>query len=144
MIVDLKPSDFSVLKRCTVEWGQMDAFGHVNNTVYFKYIESGRIAYFEEVGFTVDLSEATVGPILAKATCQFLKSVKYPDILMVGTKVTSVGNSSFVMETGIFSEKLGLVAIGEAVVVCVDYKSGTKTPVPDALRDAFRELDGIA
>src|SRR5687767_1167703 len=48
-----------------VQWGDMDAFGHVNNTVYFRWFESARIAYFEKIGLNERMRRDRKGPILA-------------------------------------------------------------------------------
>ena len=54
-----------------VVWGEMDAFQHVNNTVYFRYFESARIAYFGAVGYLEWMKAEGSGPILASTRCRF-------------------------------------------------------------------------
>lgn len=131
-------SDFPVQIKIPVAWGDMDAFQHVNNVMFFRYFESARIAYFRAIEF----SEPTgVAPILAETSCKFLRPIIFPDDLIVGAKVNSIGNTSFVMEYQIHTEKLGLVAIGEGIVVAFDYEKQTKAPVPDAVREAIQKLE---
>ena len=68
-----------------VAWGDMDAFGHVNNTVYFRWFESGRMALFERIGIGSERPER-VGPILASTSCEFLAPVVLIDYA-TGAKV---------------------------------------------------------
>ena len=128
--------------KLSVAWGQMDAFGHVNNTVYFRYFESARIQYFEDLKLEGFMKEGGIGPILAHTSCQFLKPLTFPDEILVGTKVLSVGRSSFIMEHKIVSDRLGEVAKGEAVVVMVDYVKGEKVMLPDELKRAVEGFEG--
>lgn len=129
---------YPVTLEVPVAWGDLDAFGHVNNTVYFRWFESARMAYFERVGLPVDRPEA-VGPILATTTCNFLAPVRYPATLAVSARVPRVGNSSFTMEYEV-TEGERPVARGSGVLVLVDYSRGDKVPVPDDVRAAIAAL----
>lgn len=122
--------------RLKVAWGQMDAFGHVNNTVYFRYFESARIQYFDDLKLNKFMVQGGIGPILANTSCQFKQPLVFPDDIWVGTKTLSMGKSSLIMEHIIVSDKLGEVARGQAVVVMVDYAKGHKTAIPMDLKTA--------
>lgn len=135
---------FSVAIRHVVTWGEMDALGHVNNARYFAWFESARIAYFDAIGLVHDQPGA-IGPILRSTSCLFHRPVKYPSELIVGTKVTKVGRSSFHMtyravEIDRPSEP---VAEGDGVGVIVDYAAGRSVPIPDPVREAIRTIDGV-
>ncbi len=136
-------STFPVIINQVIAWGDMDAYQHVNNTMYFRYFESSRMAYFTKMGFirtrTADLD---VGPILAHTACTFIKALEHPDTVEVGCKITKIGNTSFVMEHAIISPKLGLVAKGEGVVVCFDFNKNHKITVPEELRKRIEEIEG--
>jgi acyl-CoA thioester hydrolase len=112
----------------------MDSFQHVNNTVYLRWFESARIAFFETVGMNRSAQQTGPGPILARATVDFLKPVTFPDRITVEARVESVGNTSFVMHYRASSERLGECARGEGVVVMFDYSNGTKVKISDELR----------
>ena len=60
-----------------IRWGDMDAFGHVNNTVYFRYMEQVRISWFEQLGIVAGNGEGE-GPVLVNASMEFLKQLHYP------------------------------------------------------------------
>ena len=113
---------FPVVIEIPVAWGEMDAMQHVNNIVYFRYIESVRMAYFERLGLLNQLSDTGVGPILAWTSCRFRRALTYPDTVSVGTRVTKIDVDRFTMETLIVShamndvaaESEGIVEIGRA------------------------------
>jgi acyl-CoA thioester hydrolase len=117
-----------------VAWGDMDAFGHVNNTVYFRWFESARIAYFDQIGLGERMRRERKGPILARTSCDYEKPLTFPDTVKASAKVVKLGNTSFVMEYQVTSQKHGLAAKGEGVIVLVDYEKGGKVPLDDELR----------
>jgi acyl-CoA thioester hydrolase len=125
-----------------VAWGEMDAYGHVNNAVYFRYLENGRIAYTQRIGWPEWQARTQVGPILAAVEARFRKPVVFPDTLHVGTRVASVAADRFVVEHLLVSEKLGAVAAeGKGTVVAYDYATKTKTALPEELRRRIEELE---
>ena len=124
-----------------VQWGDMDAFQHVNNTVFLRWFESARIAYFEKVGMPTGAGGTAAGPILARATVDFRKPVTFPDRITSRARIAKVGTTSFTMAYQAVSEKLGVVAEGEGVVVMFDYRSQAKVPVDDALRARIAKLE---
>jgi acyl-CoA thioester hydrolase len=127
-----------------VRWGDMDAFGHVNNARYFTYCESARISYFQAVGLGAQTTTPDHGPSVVTATCNFRRQVHYPATLEVGVRALKIGRTSFPLEYGIFLEGTGdLVADGSSVVVWVDYGAGKSTPLPESLKARIRELDGL-
>ena len=133
--------EFPVSIQLPVAWGDMDAFGHVNNTVYFRYFESARIAYLDRIGFRGD--GEGVGPILASTHCRFRRPLIYPDAVQVGARTTQLQEDRFTMEYRVVSEALGeTVAEGGGVVVGFDYRERQKTALPEAVRERIRELDG--
>ncbi len=126
-----------------VRWGDMDAFGHVNNAAYFTYCESARIRYFEELGIDMRRErEDPHGPAVVSATCNFRRQVHHPASLEVGARVTHVGRTSFTLDYLIVRRDDGeIVADGTSSVVWVDYSEGTAVPVPEDLRDRMARID---
>ena len=136
-------ADFRVVIAWPVQWGDQDAFGHVNNTVYFRWYESARIAYFEQSGLEAALEPLKLGPILAKISCNYRKQLSYPDTVWIGTRVKSIGNTSLVIEHAVYSERLQTIAAdGDSVVVVFDYRANSKCPVPQVARDAIARTEG--
>lgn len=133
---------YPVVVEVPVVWGEMDAFGHVNNIVYFHYFETARIAYFEKLDVREFLERDPVGPILAETTCRFRAALSYPDRVSIGARVASIGEDRFVMRYAVFSHRLGRPAAeGEGTLVCFDYRQNRKAPVPERLRLRIAELE---
>lgn len=127
-----------------VRWGDMDAFGHVNNAKYFTYCESARISYFQAIGLGAQITTPDHGPSVVTATCNFRQQVHHPATLEVGVRAVKIGRTSFPLEYGIFLEGTNdLVADGSSVVVWVDYGAGKSTPLPESLKEHIREIDGL-
>ena len=126
--------------RMPIRWGDMDAMGHVNNTNYFRYIESARIAWLEQVGGLPD--PRGEGPVIVNASMNFLKQLTYPGEIEVRTFVGPPGRSSVEVSHEIRlldanGEPGELHAHGMAKVVWVDFRIGKAAPLPDALRDVL-------
>jgi acyl-CoA thioester hydrolase len=133
---------FPVVVELDVAWGEMDAFAHVNNVVYFRYFENARIPYLDRIGWMRSMTETGLGPILASTSARFRRPVSYPDRLLVGARVSDIQSDRVTFEYRLVSTKLGVVAAeGQAVVVSYDYRGARKVPVPDAIRAAIEELE---
>lgn len=131
-----------------VAWGEMDAYGHVNNIVYLRWFESCRMAYFRRSGVIDRVESEGTGPILARTTIDYRYAVRYPDSVRASTTVTRLGNSSFTMAYRIQSLTTGkLAAEGEAVIVMVHYENESAVPIWPELRAAIgriSQLEGAA
>jgi acyl-CoA thioester hydrolase len=136
---------FPVVVTFPVAWGEMDAFQHVNNSVYFRYFESARIAYFERLEF-MELMQATgVGPILASTQCRFRIPLTYPDTVRVGTKIADIAEDRFVMRYVVVSQRLQkLAAEGEGVIVSFNYRENQKAPLPEIIRQRIAAVEATA
>ncbi len=140
-----KLKDFPVIIELPVVWGEMDAFQHVNNVVYFRYFESVRIAYCNKVKLWDIMERTGIGPILAYTQCRFRIPLTYPDVVSVGARVSEVGKDRFMMKTALISHRLSKVAAeGEDVLVTYDYKAKRKVPLPAELRQNILDLEGDA
>jgi acyl-CoA thioester hydrolase len=135
--------DFNISIDIPIAWGDMDAFNHVNNTRFFRYFETARIKYFEKAGFIETMEKNSIGPILANISAKFIKPLFYPDTVTVGTRVTSIEPTQFIMEYIIESKSKGIAAIGESKIVVYDYKSAERTTLPDTVRNKIKEIDSI-
>lgn len=124
-----------------VQWGDMDAFGHVNNVVYLRWFESVRIAYFERAGILSQMP--LVGPILARQEIDYRLPLRYPDRLLVSATVAKIGNTSFTMGLRLRSHanQRAIAAEGVAVTVMLDYRSNRKVPLGVDLRKRIEELE---
>ncbi len=117
-----------------IQWGEMDAFNHVNNVVYIRWCETARIELFRKIwgdrGINMKeiLEGNGIGPILANFNVNYKIPISYPDNVIIQTRVAQIGNTSFNVEHQVFTEKIGNSVVAEAssVVVMLNYKTGEK------------------
>jgi acyl-CoA thioester hydrolase len=123
-----------------IRWGDMDAFGHVNNTVYFRYMEQVRIGWLESLGTPPDNS-AGQGPVIVNASMEFLKQLHYPGDVIGRMSVGQPGRSSFDTRFELVraDDPHTVYARGAARCVWVDYAAGKSMPMPDMLRAAIEK-----
>ncbi len=143
--MDEKLGHFPVSVTIPVAWGEMDAFQHVNNVVYARWLETARIAYFTRIGLLERMRTEGIGPIVGRIAIDFRRPVTFPDSVRVDATTKKLGRSSFTMGYRIWStEQQAEVATGEDVIVTLDYRSGQTTPVDDALRAAILRVEATA
>jgi acyl-CoA thioester hydrolase len=136
-------ADYPVVISWPVQWGDQDLFGHVNNTVYFRWYESARIAYLDRIGVSDMMDRERVGPILAAISCNYRRQLNFPDTVEIGSRITRIGRSSATMTHAIWSQQQrALVADGESTIVMFDYHTQRPVPVPDSIRQAIGKLEG--
>lgn len=128
-----------------VAWGDMDAFAHVSNIVFFRYFQNARVEYMTRIGWFASMATVGLGPIVKSTTGTFRKPIKYPDRLHIGARVTKVDADRVTFAQLIVSEAhAGPVADGVALMVCVDYRNGGKADLPADVRAKIAELEGRA
>ena len=113
-----------ITSRMPVRWGDMDAYGHVNNTVYFRYMEQVRVEWLEQMGSVVRPDNA-VAPVIINAACTFLMPVNYPATVIIRMYGGEPGRSSVMTwyELSIEGDER-LYAEGSAKVVWMNPLSG--------------------
>jgi acyl-CoA thioester hydrolase len=132
---------FPVTVSYAIHWAEMDAMGHVNHARYFTWMESARIALFARIGILADRPR-DIGPILAMATCDFIRPVVYPASIVAGARILKVGRTSITMEYAVWlaDEPQRPCARGATVAVVVDYRTMEKVEVPADVRAKIAEL----
>jgi len=117
-----------------MRWGDMDAMGHINNTLYFRYMEIARLQWFGELGLPAN--PQGLGPVIANAFCNFIRQLEYPGDVLVDTFVGAMGRSSFdTYHTLRRTDTPDTVsANGGATVVWVDFPAQRSVPVPESVR----------
>jgi acyl-CoA thioester hydrolase len=120
-----------------VRWGDMDAYAHVNNTIYFRYCEQARVEWIEQLGYPVT-TDAGLGPVIINAACTFLVPITYPATVIVRLYAGEPGRSSVMTwyDIGIEGDER-IFAEGSAKVVWMDHETGKSVPLPDALRQTL-------
>ncbi len=121
-----------------IRWGDMDAYGHVNNTIYFRYMEQCRVEYLEGLGYRI-MPHGTA-PVIINAACTFLVPLNYPGVVEVRMYCGQPGRSSVptFYEICLAGDDT-ICATGDAKIVWMDVTSGKSVPIPDALRAQLTE-----
>jgi acyl-CoA thioester hydrolase len=117
-----------------IRWGDMDAMGHVNNTVYFRYLETVRIDWFRSIGCAP--APQGEGPVIVNAFCNFYKQLEYPGDILAKMYVSDPGRTTFeswcTLER---SDRPGEVcSAGGATTIWVDFPRQKAVPLPDWVR----------
>jgi acyl-CoA thioester hydrolase len=134
--------DFPVVVQFPVAWGEMDALGHVNNTIYFRYFESARVAYLTKINFIDPAANNGVGSILASTQCDFRKALAYPDTVEIGARVTEIGADRFIMEYRVVSHRLQKIAAdGKGIIVAYNYREKRKADLPEVIRQNIQAVE---
>lgn len=118
----------------SIRWGDMDMMGHVNNTLYFRYMEIARIEWMYQAG--APTNPQGEGPVVVNAFCNFIRQLSFPGDLVVRTYVGAVGTTSFdtFHEMSRTDDPITVYANGGATVVWVDLPQQKSAPLPEALR----------
>jgi acyl-CoA thioester hydrolase len=134
-------SEFPVTLEVDVQWGDMDAALHVNNTVYLRWVENSRVEYFRRLGYGVSSESGKTGFILGWQDCKYIFPVTYPDTVIIGAKVTEIGKDRFTLQTHIFSKKhQRLAAISNQTVVSYNYSTLKKVDIPEDLKNTISSM----
>lgn len=117
-----------------VRWGDMDAFGHVNNVTFVQYVESGRVDYFHDVIGNFDHTRE--GPIVGEVTCRYLAQVTYPAALSIATRVVRFSPRTITVQTGVFvDDAADPAAVAQVTIVWFDFRAQRSAPIPQSLID---------
>lgn len=120
--------------RTSIRWGDMDAMGHVNNTIYFRYLEQARIEWFLALDCPPD--PIGIGPVIISAHCTFLKQLRFPGEIEITTGIGEFGRSSFHTQHEIrrVDDLYTLAAEGGSKVVWVDQRLEKSLALPEEMR----------
>jgi acyl-CoA thioester hydrolase len=117
-----------------MRWGDMDAMGHVNNTIYFRYFEIVRLEWLFKIGAPTDPNG--LGPVIVNAFCNFIRQLEFPGDVLAKHYVANPGRSSF--DTFITLERADnpgvIYAEGGSKTVWTDFKAQKSAPLPAWLR----------
>jgi len=134
---------YPIVVSVPVQWGEMDAYGVVNNAVYFRYFQASRAEYLERCGFLASYDRDRIGAILHSTECRYRASLQYPDTVLVGSRVSALEDDRFTVRHRAVSQRSGRIAAdGSAVIVSFDYRTREKTKLPDDVRRRITEIEG--
>ena len=136
------------VERIPIRWGDMDAMGHVNNTVYFRYMEQARISWFDRLVPEDDAWQST-GIVIANATCNYRRAITYPGTVEVRLYVGAPGGASVptYYELRVIQGEMRdpvPYADGAATGVFIDMKTQKSRRIPEAIRARLERAEAPA
>lgn len=133
---------YSVIIKQKVHWGDMDAFQHINNKVYFRFFEDVRLEYLQIIGALEYMETSKMGPVLASSSCNFKAPLFYPDTVHIATRVHDLQAKRASMDYLVFSEEQQkVVADGDSLMVYFDFASGKSTEIPEHIVQAIQATE---
>ena len=124
--------NLALIENIPVRWGDMDAMGHVNNTIYFRYMEQVRVSWYETIFGELSSAQAE-GIVIVNASCNFLKPLTYPGTVEVAMLLGAAGRSSVESYYELRMNDI-LYADGAAKIVWFDIRQGKSALLPDKIR----------
>jgi acyl-CoA thioester hydrolase len=121
-----------------IRWGDMDAYGHVNNTVYFRYMEQARVEWITSLGYKV--APGSESMLMMNGFCNFYQQLSYPGELVLKTFIGNIGRSSLDVFTSMALSTSPDIeaAVGGATMVWVDLNTGKSSPWPEHVLSKLR------
>jgi acyl-CoA thioester hydrolase len=133
---------YRVWRDVTTRWSDNDAYGHVNNTIYYGWFDTAVNAWLIEAGL-LDIAAGDPIGLVVETGCRYARSLSYPGSVEVGLAVERIGTSSVAYRLGVFARGSDQAAAeGHFTHVYVGRESRRPVPLPDAWRRAFEALRG--
>jgi acyl-CoA thioester hydrolase len=133
-------NDFKHFAAISTRWMDNDAYGHVNNVVYYSWFDTVVNEYLIANG-ALNIEKSPVIGLVIETQCNYFAPVAFPDRIDAGVRVTKLGNSSVRYEVGIFRNgEERASAQGHFVHVYVDRITREPTPLPDAMRQLLQTI----
>ena len=133
-------SAYRVFRTLTTRWMDNDAYGHVNNVVYYSWFDTAVNAYLIEHG-ALDVQDGAVIGLVVETQCNYFSPLAFPQTVEAGIRVARLGQSSVRYEVGLFAQGEPLCAArGHFVHVYVDRLSRRPVALPEKLKTALETL----
>jgi acyl-CoA thioester hydrolase len=120
----------------SVRWGDMDAFNHVNNAQYLRYLEEARVQWLAGIP-GISLTDR-IAPVLVASNVNYRQPIEWPSEIAVDLFIEKIGNSSLTMGHRMLSstDASALYSDGSVVMVWIDTQTGKSVPLPEAIKAA--------
>ncbi len=132
--------DYKLSLELRIDFSDLDMYRHVNNLTFIRFLQSGRVNFWEATGLAKLFSETNKGAILVSTHCDFKKSLFYPGNAVVKTKLAYIKNSSFALDQLILNEKGEVCAEGRDIAVFFDFGKDQAMPIPTDLRHTMQQF----
>lgn len=137
-------SSYPQLVPLTTRWSDNDAYGHLNNVIYYSLFDTAVNRHLLDAG-VLDIATSPIVGFVVETRCTYFASLAYPDAVEVGLKVVKLGSSSVTYEVAIFrADQDRAAAVGSFTHVYVDRATSRPAPIPDAVRRAVAALQQVA
>ena len=131
-----KISDFKFQHSIKTRWKDTDAFRHINNAVYLSYVEDARLELMRRWGITQDGKSV----IVASAKINYYKQVIHPTQLIIGQRVSRIGNKSFDITSLVFSKDTNEIVCQTIItIVCFDFEHNKTVPVYENIKNDYNK-----
>ena len=131
---------YRAFRSLTTRWADNDAYGHLNNVVYYEFFDTAVNQLLIEAG-VLDIATSPAIGLVVETHCNYFSSLAYPQKVEAGVRVAQLGNSSVRYEIGLFAEGSDVAAAqGHFVHVYVDRESQKSIAIPDATRAVLERL----
>ncbi len=133
-------AEFKVWRKFTTRWADNDAYGHVNNTIFYQWFDSAVNAWLVEQGL-LDIQSGDPIALVAETGCSFFARLEFPQDVDIGLAVARLGRSSVRYRIGVFGDGADQSAAqGEFVHVLVDRATRRPVDIPDKWRRALQSI----
>ncbi len=133
-------SAYKVFRTIGTRWMDNDAYGHVNNVIYYSWFDTAVNAHLIEQG-VLDIERGSTIGLVIETQCNYFEPLAFPQTVEAGIRVARLGNSSVRYEVGLFAQGAALTAAkGHFVHVYVDRQTRRPTPLPDSLKTVLEKL----
>ncbi|MDT0678428.1 acyl-CoA thioesterase [Autumnicola musiva] len=133
-------SEYKLSLEIRIDWSDLDLYQHVNNVSYMRYLQSGRVNFWEATGIYKNYNTSSRGTMLVSTHCDFKKSLHYPGKAVVKTKLDFMKNTSFGLRHLVLNSENEICAEGKDVVVGYDFEKNKTFRIPDELREILRKF----
>ena len=117
-------------------WKDMDSFRHVNNATFLTYIEDARISMFNHW----KIQDERKSIIIASITMDYHRQLKHPSSIIIGQKISRIGNTSFDISSGVFIDgEVEPIATGMVTCVCFDYIKNVPVAIYDTIKNDYKK-----
>ncbi len=133
----MDPENYKLEIKIRIDWSDLDMYQHVNNLTFMRFMQSGRVNFWEATNLSKIFEETNRGPMLVSSHCDFKKSLYYPGTAIVKTTLAFLKNSSFGLDHIILNDNYEICAQGRDVAVCYDFNIGETYNIPGDLREVM-------
>jgi acyl-CoA thioester hydrolase len=131
---------FPIKLHLRLDWSEMDMYGHINNVMFFKFVQASRVGFWQKAGLANGFYKDKIGPILVSTGCQFSKPLFYPDNIVVEVRLEFIKTTSIGLHHRILNGKGELSAEAHDVIVLFDFDTNEKVVIPAELREAMEKF----